>query len=296
MGRIAYIVGGRLRRAGTRNLELAFPDMSPSERERLLRGCFKNLGRLLGEFSHFPHATPEDLAKVVDCEGLEHLEAAKASGRGTILFTGHLGAWELTSLALSALGHRVDFLARRIDNDLIEETVERIRTRFGNRSIDKRAAARPMLRTLGTGGTLGILADLNTQPHEGVFVDFFGIPASTTSSLATVALRTDATVLPIFAPWDNKRKRFILRIDPPVTIAKTDDQNENIRNLTAKITAVIEKYVKLYPDQWLWIHKRWNTRPAGESDLYANPEPARDNHSNAGSEVLGKAHPDSNSP
>ena len=127
-------------------------------------------------------------------------------------------------------------------------------------------------------------------------MDFFGIPASTTSSLATVALRTDATVLPIFAPWDNKRKRFILRIDPPVTIAKTDDQNENIRNLTAKITAVIEKYVKLYPDQWLWIHKRWNTRPAGESDLYANPEPARDNHSNAGSEVLGKAHPDSNSP
>jgi KDO2-lipid IV(A) lauroyltransferase len=273
MGRIAYAFGGRLRRAGTRNLEMAFPQMNEAERERTLRACFASLGRLLGEFSHFSRATPESFSGIVECEGLHHLEAAEARGRGTILFTGHLGAWELTSLALSAFGHRVDFLARRIDNPLIEELVERTRTRFGNRSIDKRAAARPMLRTLGAGGTLGILVDLNTQPHEGVFVDFFGIPASTTSSLATLALRTDAAVLPIFAPWDEERKRFILRIEPPVSITQTGDAEEDVRALTARITEVIEKYVRLYPEQWLWIHKRWNTRPAGEADLYASRTP-----------------------
>jgi len=295
IGRIAYNVGGRLRRAGTRNLELAFPDMSAAERERILRGCFANLGRLLGEFSHFEKLTQENLANIVECEGLEHLDAAESSGHGTILFTGHLGAWELTSLALSILGHRVDFLARRIDNEPIERLIERTRTRFGNRSIDKRAAARPMLRTLGAGGTLGILADLNTQPHEGVFVDFFDIPASTTASLATVALRTNATVLPIFAPWNNERQRFMLRIEPPVTIIKSGDQNDDIRALTAAVTSVIEKYVRLYPDQWLWIHKRWNTRPAGEADLYESREQLQAGRVGGGNEVLGKVHTDSNS-
>jgi KDO2-lipid IV(A) lauroyltransferase len=276
IGRIAYAFGGRLRRAGTRNLELAFPEMNSKERERILRGCFASLGRLLGEFSHFAHATPESLSRIIDCEGLHHLEEAEARGKGTILFTGHLGAWELTSLALSAFGHRVDFLARRIDNPLIEELVEKTRTRFGNRSIDKRAAARPMLRALSAGGTLGILVDLNTQPHEGVFVDYFGIPASTTSSVATLALRTDATVLPIFAPWDAERRRFILKIEPPVSVTQSGEQAEDIRALTARITKVIEKYVRLYPEQWLWIHKRWNTRPHGEADLYATRIHRRD--------------------
>lgn len=295
MGRIAYVVGGRLRRAGTRNLELAFPDLSARERERMLRGCFSNLGRLLGEFSHFAHATPESLAKIFECEGLEHLEASEATERGTILFTGHLGAWELTSLGLSALGHHVDFLARRIDNESIEELIEKIRTRFGNRLIDKRAAARPMLRTLAAGGTLGIVADLNTQPHEGVLVDFFGIPASTTSSLATVALRTNATVLPIFAPWNEERQRFMLRIEPPVSITPSGDENDDVRAMTQQVTSVIEKYVRLYPDQWLWIHKRWNTRPPGEADLYASRAQEIGSEESGGSEVLGKANPDSNS-
>jgi KDO2-lipid IV(A) lauroyltransferase len=270
MGRIAYAVGGRLRRAGTRNLELAFPEMDAQERERILRSCFANLGRLLGEFSHFGHATPESLSSIFEVEGLEHLEAAEARGKGVILFTGHVGAWELTSFALSALGHKVDFLARRIDNPLVEGLVEKTRTRFGNRSIDKRAAARPMLRTLNSGGRLGLLIDLNTHPHEGVFVDFFGIPALTTSSLATLALRTGAAVLPIFAPWDEARGRFLLKIEPPVSIHPTGEQEEDVRALTAAVTAVVERYVRQYPEQWLWIHKRWNTRPVGEADLYAS--------------------------
>jgi KDO2-lipid IV(A) lauroyltransferase len=242
--------------------------MNERERERILRGCFKNLGRLLGEFSQFPRATPESLRRIVECEGLENLQAAQALGRGVILFTGHLGAWELSSFALSAFGYPISFLVRRIDNPLIERLIEKTRTRFGSRSIDKRAAMRPMLRTLRAGGTLGILVDLNTQPHEGIFVDFFGIPASTTSGVAALALRTGAAVLPVFVPWDEKHRRFVLHVDPPLAVAPTGDEKEDIRQLTSLFTSVVESYVRRFPEQWLWIHKRWNTRPEKDANFY----------------------------
>jgi Kdo2-lipid IVA lauroyltransferase/acyltransferase len=269
LARIAYGLSDRLRRTGFRNLELAFPEMDARERARILRGCFSSLGRLLGEFSHFPHATPESLQRIVECRGLENLRSAQARGRGVILFTGHLGAWELSSFALSAFGYPLSFLVRRIDNPLIEQMVERTRTRFGNRSIDKRAAMRPMMRTLRAGGTLGILVDLNTQPHEGIFVDFFGIPASTASGLAALALRTSAAVLPVFAPWDETQKRFVLYIDPPLEISRTGDEEKDVRRLTASLTSVVESYVRRFPEQWLWIHKRWNTRPGNDANFYA---------------------------
>jgi KDO2-lipid IV(A) lauroyltransferase len=268
MGRFAYSLGGRLRRTGRRNLELAFPEMSGDERTRILRGTFQSLGRLLAEFSHLPRATPESLRLILNCQGLEHLEKAIKRGRGVILFTGHLGAWELSSFALSAFGYPLSFLVRRIDNPLVEPLIEKTRTRFGNRSINKSAAARPMLRTLKAGGILGILVDLNTQPHEGVFVDYFGIPASTTASLATLALHTEAAVLPVFVPWDAAHRRFVLHVDPPLSITPTGNRQEDIQRITSQFTSVIEEYVRRFPDQWLWIHKRWNTRPVGEPDLY----------------------------
>lgn len=271
VGRIAYGLSDRLRRTGFRNLELAFPEMSERERARILRGCFRNLGRLLGEFSQLSRATPESLHRIIECRGLENLQAAEARGQGVILFTGHLGAWELSSLALSAFGHPLSFLVRRIDNPLVERLVEKTRTRFGNRSIDKRAAMRPMFKTLRAGGTLGILVDLNTQPHEGIFVDFFGVPASTTSGVASLALRTKASVLPVFIPWDEEQQRYVLYIDPPLDIARTGDEKEDVRRLTSQFTSVVESYVRRSPEQWLWIHKRWNTRPAGSEDFYARP-------------------------
>jgi KDO2-lipid IV(A) lauroyltransferase len=156
-----------------------------------------------------------------------------------------------------------------MDNPSIESLVERMRTRLGNRSIDKRAAVRPMIKTLHAGGTIGILVDLNTQRHEGIFVDFFGIPACTTSGIASLALRTGADVLPVFIPWDKDKKRFVLYVDPPVKIVSSGDEAADVQRLTARITQVVEEYVRRYPDQWLWIHKRWNTRPPGEEDLYS---------------------------
>jgi KDO2-lipid IV(A) lauroyltransferase len=268
LGRGAYYCSGRLRRTGQRNLELAFPDLTLTERRRLLHGCFQSMGRLLGVFSQFDTADTQTLQSIVECEGLENIDAARQSGRGVILFTGHVGAWELSSFALSLFGHPLSFLVRRIDNPKIEKLVDERRERLGNRTIDKRSAAREMLQILQGGGTLGILVDLNTLDREGIFVDFFGVPASTTFMLAKLALRTEAAVLPVFAPWDQERGRFLLKIDEPLTVARSGDDEDDVRRLTQLFTGVVEKYVRRYPDQWLWIHRRWKTRPPGEPGLY----------------------------
>jgi KDO2-lipid IV(A) lauroyltransferase len=268
LGGLGYYFSGRLRRTGQRNLELAFPELDVRRRKDLLRGCFQNLGRLLGVFSHFGKESPNALQAMIECEGLEHLSAAEQSGRGVILFTGHVGAWELSSFGLSLVGHPLSFLVRRIDNPKIEALVERSRTRRGNRTIDKRSAAREMLQLMQAGGTLGILVDLNTLDREGIFVNFFGVPASTTFVLAKLALRTGALVLPVFAPWDKQRGRFLLKIEQPLSYEASGDESEDVRRLTQLFTSVVEKYVQLYPDQWLWIHRRWKTRPPGEPGMY----------------------------
>ncbi|MDX6384251.1 MAG: Kdo2-lipid lauroyltransferase/acyltransferase [Blastocatellia bacterium] len=268
IGGCAYYFSGRLRRTGLRNLALAFPESSPAERRRRLRGCFQSLGRLLGIFSQFATADTQTLRGLIDCEGLKHLEAARQGNRGVILFTGHVGAWELSSFALSLVGYPLSFLVRRIDNPKIEALVDERRVRLGNRTIDKRSAAREMLQILSGGGTLGILVDLNTLDREGIFVDFFGVPASTTFMLAKLALRTEAAVLPVFAPWDHERGKFLLKVDEPLTIERSGNDEEDVRRLTQLFTGVVEKYVRRYPDQWLWIHRRWKTRPPGEPGIY----------------------------
>jgi Kdo2-lipid IVA lauroyltransferase/acyltransferase len=268
LGRGSYYFSSRLRRTGQRNLLLAFPEIGESERRHLLHGCFENLGRLLGVFSQFATAEAQSLQSIVECEGLEHLAAARQGEHGVILFTGHIGAWELSSFALSLFGYPLSFLVRRIDNPKIEELVSRRRERLGNHAIDKRSAAREMLQILQANGTLGILVDLNTLDREAIFVDFFGVPASTTFALAKLALRTESAVLPVFAPWDSKRRRFLLQIDAPLVFERSGDDEQDVRRLTQMFTEVVENYVRRYPDQWLWIHRRWKTRPPGEPGIY----------------------------
>ena len=270
VGQIAARMPGGLRRTGIRNLEIAFPDLPEHERLRLLRGCFLSLGRLLGEFSQLPNATPESLRAIIEYDevGLAHLREAERNKRGVIFLTGHLGVWELHSFGWSALEYPLSFLVRPLDNPRVEEMVESIRTRFGNRAIDKQSAARQALRVLRQGGTLGILSDLNTQTREGVFVPFFGKLACTTAGIATLALKTDAVVIPTCAVWNKERKRYFFHGDPPVELVRTGDHEKDIEVNTARFAAAVERMVRLYPDQWLWIHKRWKTRPPGEPDLY----------------------------
>ena len=270
IGHLGYLFSGKLRRTGRRNLEIAFPEMPEGERKQLLRGSFLSLGRLLGEFSQLPKATPESLRQLIEYDevGLAHLREAERNKRGVIFLTGHLGCWELHSFGWSALEYPLSFLVRPLDNPRIEEMIERIRTKFGNRAIDKQNAARQSLRVLREGGTLGILSDLNTQTREGVFVPFFGKLACTTAGIATLALKTDAVVIPTCAVWNSQKKRYFFHGDPPVELVRTGDHNQDIEVNTARFAAAVEHMIRLYPDQWLWIHKRWKTRPDGEADVY----------------------------
>src|SRR2546421_632212 len=270
LGRIAYWLPGKLRRTGETNLEIAFPELSEQERQRLLRGCFDSLGRLLGEFSQFPRATPESLRQLLEYDerGLAHLREAEQNRRGVIFLTGHIGAWELLSFGWSALEYPISFLVRPIDNPRIEELIESVRTRFGNRAIDKKSAAREALRVLRQSGTLGILSDLNTQPYEGVFVPFFGRLACTNAGIATLALKTDAVVIPTCAVWDVKRGKYFFHGDPPVKLVRTGNHQRDVEINTANFAAAMEHMIRLYPEQWLWIHKRWKTRPPGEPEIY----------------------------
>jgi KDO2-lipid IV(A) lauroyltransferase len=268
VGMFACAVLPRLRRHADINLRLAFPDLDESERGRIRRGAFHNLGRLLGEISQFPRLNRENISSIVVYEGLENYLNAAAEGRGVILLTGHIGAWELSVYAHSIYGHPMSFLARRIDNPLVERLAESYRARYGNRSIDKKGSVREVLKTLKSGGVVGILADLNTSCEEGVFCDFFGVQACTTAGVATLALRTGAVVLPGYLIWDEKARVHRLHFEPQVETINTGNQKEDVITNTARYAKVLESIIRRHPDQWLWIHRRWRTRPKGEPEIY----------------------------
>lgn len=266
-GLIAYKLAGELRRTGEINLKLAFPEKTAEERHELLKGCFESLGRTLGLFSHFA-GPPESVLSVTEPSGFEYLEAARANGRGAILFTAHFGAWELTSFGLSLLGHPFSFLVRPIDNAKIEQMVASYRTSGGNTTLDKFSAARSMVKVLRSGDFLGLLFDLNALEDEAIFVDFFGVPASTNFMTAKLALRTNVPIIPIFAPWDKTSEKFLLQVNSPIEYEASGNEEADVRELTTRLTQIFEEQIRRYPDQWLWIHKRWKTRPPGEPSIY----------------------------
>lgn len=272
LARIAYPFLGRWRRVGRRNLELAFPEKTEAEREKILKGSVENLGRILGEMSRFPQTTPETLAQIIDFRfdpaDRAIYEKAKAEGRGAIIISPHLGNWEMTVFAYSALESPINYLARPLDNPLIEDFTVRLRTRFGNRPINKTNSVSTAIDILRQGKILGILADVNTHQKEGVFVPFFGIPACTSSGVAMLAMRTDAIIVPICGVWDEKNGRYKVIHGSIIEPARTGDRQQDVIKTTALFTAAVEDFIRRYPDQWLWIHKRWKTRPAGEPQFY----------------------------
>ncbi|HEY6970118.1 MAG TPA: lysophospholipid acyltransferase family protein [Candidatus Angelobacter sp.] len=264
----AYLVYPRLRRVGMRNLDIAFPQKTKQEKKRILRQAYKNLGRQMAEFCLFPRYKRENVDQIAVYDGFENFAEANARGKGVIFITAHFGGWEIGSYVHSLHGHPLNIVIRPLDNLYLNAMVDRYRTRHGNSTFPKQDFARGLLSSLRRGETVGILMDTNMTPPQGAFVDFFGVPACTATGLARVALHTGAAVVPGFTLWDKELGKYRIRFDPAMKLVRSgDDEADAVAN-TAAFTRVIESYIARYPEQWLWVHRRWKTRPAGEQPIY----------------------------
>jgi KDO2-lipid IV(A) lauroyltransferase len=268
IGGLAFHALGRLRRVGIRNLELAYPEMPVGERERILRSEYRNLGFLLAEFCKMPGYTPETARRFIRYEGLENYLKARDRGKGVLVLTGHLGAWELSSFYHSLMGMPMGMVIRRLDNPLVDAFVNRIRCLHGNRVIHKDDFARGLIASMRAGETVGILMDTNMTPPQGVFVPFFGVQACTASGMARIAAKTGAAVVPGFLLWEESEQKYVLHFGEELQVVRSGDAEQDALANTAVFTAAIERYIRQYPEQWLWMHRRWKTRPAGEEGIY----------------------------
>ena len=269
IGRIALRYLPRLRDVGRQNLALAFPDKTSEERQQILTSVYRNLGWLLAEFCQMTKYTADSASKFIRYDGLEHYLAARERGKGVLVLTGHLGAWELSSYFHSLRDYPMGLVIRRLDNPLVDRFVNRIRCLHGNRVIHKDDFARGLIASMRAGETVGILMDTNMTPPQGVFVPFFGIEACTASGLARVALRTNAAVVPGFLLWENHEQQYVLHFGEELTLRRTENADADAIANTALFTATIEQYVRRYPEQWLWMHRRWKTRSAGKAKIYS---------------------------
>jgi KDO2-lipid IV(A) lauroyltransferase len=213
----------------------------------------------------FPTIRKDNVGRWIRCEGGEHFENALRQGRGVLFATAHLGNWELSAYAHALLREPMNVVVRPLDNPMLDTLVERRRRLSGNRPIFKKDYARAILKALAANQAVGILIDQNAAPDvsgSAVFVDFFGLPASAATGFAKLAAHSGAAVIPGFALWSEEERRYILRFYPPVAI--TGDSAHDTQTLQTRL----EEVIRAYPDQWLWIHRRWKTRPPGQPSLY----------------------------
>jgi KDO2-lipid IV(A) lauroyltransferase len=268
IAQILFALRPKLRKTAEVNLKIAFPDWSDAQRTATIRAMVRNLGWMAAEFARFPKYSKENVEQVVVLDGHDNFLEGQRRGKGVLYLTGHIGAWELSSFAHALYGYPLHYTARPVDNKKVNDLVNGYRCLSGNRPIFKNESARVMLRILKEAGTVGILADQNTMPDEAVFVDFFGKMASTTTGIARVALHTGAAVVPGYAVWDQGLRKYRLRFEPPVELIRTGDTERDVFENTQKFTKVLEEIVRKYPEQWVWVHGRWKTRPKSEPPLY----------------------------
>ena len=269
IGAIAFLVLRRLRRVGARNLDIAYPDLALPRQIDILRAEYRNLGWLLAEFCQMRKYTPENTTSFIGYDGLTRYLSARDAGKGVLILTGHLGAWELSSFYHSLMGYPMSMVIRRLDNELVDRLVNSIRCLHGNQVVHKDDFARGLISAMRQGETVGILMDTNMTPPQGLFVDFFGTAACTASGMARVALKTGAAVLPGFLLWEESQKKYVLHFGEQLELIRSGDNEVDVTANTALFTRVIEDYIRRYPGQWLWLHRRWKTRPEGEPPIYS---------------------------
>ena len=236
----------RLRRVGEENVASALPSLRAQE---VIDGVFDSIARVLVAFARFPTIDRSNVSDWLRVEGLEHVQAALARGRGLIFATGHLGNWELSAFAFALLERPLSIVVRPLDNARIDAFVTRRRELSGNRSIGKREYVRGILAALSTNQMVGVLADQHDQ--DGVPIEFFGRQAMTSTGIARFATKTGAAVVPGFAIWSGEERKFVLRFYGEVTMSGAAQED------TQRIHRQIEAVIRQYPDQWMWIHRRW---------------------------------------
>lgn len=259
----------RRRRTALFNLRLAFPGWTETQRRAALRGMARHLGWMAAEFAQFPRWKRETAGRRVVLDGQENFLAGRCRGKGVIFLTGHIGAWELSSFAHALYGFPLHYIARPVDNPRVDALINRYRRLSGNRPIFKNESARVMLKVLREAGTVGILADQNTIPEEGVFVDFFGRQACMTTGIARLALHSGAAVVPVYCYWDAAARVYRLRFEAPLELVRDGDAARNVLENTRRFAKALEEIIRKHPDQWIWVHARWKTRPQGEPPIYS---------------------------
>lgn len=246
----------RLRRVAEKNLAMAGMPVAVAD------GVYESIARLMWTFARLPAIRRDNVREWIDYEGFEHYEEAKRRGKGVLFATGHLGNWELSAYAHALLAEPMHIVVRPLDNVYLDAFVIRRRTASGNRVIGKKDLLRGVLKALQANEAVGILIDQNTLLDDGVFVDFFGIPASANAGFVKLAHRTGAAVIPGFALWDDGLRRYRLKFYPIV------EMTGDVRADAQRLHSILESVIREHPEQWLWIHRRWKTRPPGEPPLY----------------------------
>ena len=264
-GRALGRAWGRLDRRHLRiaedNLARAFPDWDAARRRATALGVYGHFGRVLLDILWMARREREEILRLVDVTGAEHLEAARAAGRGALLVTAHIGNWELHGLAHGWLFGPIGVVARPLDNPALDARLCDFRRRPGNTVIYKQRALPQVIRLLRENRAVAFVIDQNVQAGDGVFVDFFGRPAATTTVAAALALKTGCALIPAYAEL-GEDGRYHLTYEPPLVVPPAGERAADLQRLTQQLTSVIEGWVRRRPEQWLWLHRRWKTQPA----------------------------------
>jgi len=248
----------------TQNLGHAFPDWDEARRRAVALGVYEHFGRMLLDILWLAPRTRDEVLRHVVVEGGEHVEAAYRGGRGVVFPTAHLGNWEMHGVAHGHLFGPIGVIARPLDNPALDRRLVDFRRSPGNTVIYKRQALGQVMRLLKDNRGVAIVIDQNVQEGDGVFVDFFGRKAATTTVAAALALKTGCALLPGHTEL-LPDGRYRLSYEPPVVVEPTGDRGADLLRVTQRLTSIIEGWVRRTPEQWLWLHRRWKTRPAGEA-------------------------------
>ena len=275
LGTLFFYADKKHRRLALSNLDRAFgPGLSQDLRRRIARDSFKHFGQIIADNLKWRHVGEARRGKLLAVEGEENIRRALEQGKGVLLFSAHLGNWEIASSVISKIGP-LSVVARPLDNRLLDKELVRFRNSLGARIISKFQAARPIIRSLRQNEIVAILIDQNVLRSQAVFVDFFGIPAATTPSLASLHLRAGSPILPVFSHLTSSFS-YRVKIGEPLQFDLTGDSNQDVLKITQSSTKMIEAEIRDHIGEWLWFHNRWKTRPEGEAAAHGSAAGEKD--------------------